>query len=120
LYRKIILFGIVMLFSLTEIPEKLVKTPAKLYEQIIQALAGNEKWRQMHVAVKEYRLHYGDLALPNFAKSMSVAKVIRNSSFQGAEQLLVDIVDCMLNGGAELERGMFLACKLFFSVTKGN
>ncbi|XP_062597185.1 TPR and ankyrin repeat-containing protein 1-like [Saccostrea cucullata] len=87
-----------------EIPEKLAKIPNKLYEKIIQGLADIEKWRQVYIAVKEYRLHYGDLAMPNFAKSMSVAKVIRHSSFQGAEQLLVDIVDYMLNGGAVLEK----------------
>ncbi|XP_061181485.1 TPR and ankyrin repeat-containing protein 1-like [Saccostrea echinata] len=87
-----------------EIPEKLAKIPNKLYEKIIQGLADNEKWRQVYIAVKEYRIYYGELAMPNFAKSMSVAKVIRHSSFQGAEQLLVDIVDYMLNGGAVLEK----------------
>uniref|UniRef100_K1PIT9 Lupus brain antigen 1-like protein n=1 Tax=Magallana gigas TaxID=29159 RepID=K1PIT9_MAGGI len=89
-----------------EIPDKLAKIPHKLYEQIINGLAANEKWRQMYFTVKEHRLHYGDLSLPNFAKSMSLAKVIRHSSFQGSEQLLVDVVDCMLNGGAVLDKGM--------------
>lgn len=65
----------------------------------------------MYFTVKEHRLHYGDLSLPNFAKSMSLAKVIGHSSFQGSEQLLVDVVDCMLNGGAVLDKGMYA---LFF------
>ncbi|XP_078333030.1 TPR and ankyrin repeat-containing protein 1-like isoform X2 [Crassostrea virginica] len=87
-----------------EIPEKLAKIPHRLYEKIVQGLAANEKWRQVYDTVKEHRLHYGDRSLPNFAKSMSLAKVIRHSSFQGSEQLLVDIVECMLNSGAELEK----------------
>ena len=93
-------------FPYTEIPEKLAKIPHRLYEKIVQGLAANEKWRQVYVTVKEHRLHYSDRSLTNFAKSMSLAKVIRHSSFQGSEQLLVDIVDCMLNSGAELEKGM--------------
>lgn len=70
----------------------------------------------MYFTVKEHRLHYGDLSLPNFAKSMSLAKVIRHSSFQGSEQLLVDVVDCMLNGGAVLDKGMPCCRLLKFSV----
>eukprot|EP00105_Crassostrea_gigas_P003249 XP_011416048.1 PREDICTED: uncharacterized protein LOC105319997 [Crassostrea gigas] len=89
-----------------EIPNELVKIPSKLYEQIINGLAANEKWRQLYFIVKEHRHFYGDLSIPNFAKSMSLAKVIRHSSFQGSEQLLVDVVDCMLNGGAVLDKGM--------------
>eukprot|EP00105_Crassostrea_gigas_P004017 XP_011417083.2 PREDICTED: TPR and ankyrin repeat-containing protein 1 [Crassostrea gigas] len=91
--------------SLTpEIPNELVKIPNKLYEQIINGLAASEKWRQMYFIVKEHRRHYGDLSLPNFAKSMSLAKVIRHSSFQDSEQLLIDVVKCMLNGGAVLDK----------------
>uniref|UniRef100_K1QPJ0 A disintegrin and metalloproteinase with thrombospondin motifs 14 n=1 Tax=Magallana gigas TaxID=29159 RepID=K1QPJ0_MAGGI len=79
--------------SLTpEIPNELVKIPNKLYEQIINGLAASEKWRQMYFIVKEHRRHYGDLSLPNFAKSMSLAKVIRHSSFQDSEQLLIDVL----------------------------
>lgn len=96
-----------MFFFLSlEIPNELVKIPSKLYEQIINGLAANEKWRQLYFIVKEHRHFYGDLSIPNFAKSMSLAKVIRHSSFQGSEQLLVDVVDCMLNGGAVLDKGM--------------
>ena len=102
-------------FPYTEIPEKLAKIPHRLYEKIVQGLAANEKWRQVYVTVKEHRLHYGDRSLTNFAKSMSLAKVIRHSSFQGSEQLLVDIVDCMLNSGAELEKGM--SSVLYLSAT---
>nr|XP_034304939.1 uncharacterized protein LOC105330431 [Crassostrea gigas]XP_034304942.1 uncharacterized protein LOC105330431 [Crassostrea gigas]XP_034304948.1 uncharacterized protein LOC105330431 [Crassostrea gigas]XP_034304950.1 uncharacterized protein LOC105330431 [Crassostrea gigas] len=86
-----------------EIPNELVKIPHELYKQLIHGLAAKERWIHMYFAIKEHRLHHGDLSLPNFAKSMPLTKVIKHSSFKDSEQLLIDVVKCMLNGGAVLD-----------------
>lgn len=98
-------------FSEIEIPNELVKIPHELYKQLIHGLAAKERWIQMYFAIKEHRLHHGDLSLPNFAKSMPLTKVIKHSSFKDSEQLLIDVVKCMLDGGAVLDEGM-LSCRL--------
>ena len=67
-------------------------------------LAAAEKWRQMDIAVQEYRRHHGNMALMDFAKSLSVAKVISNGSLLD-QQMVVDIVRNMLDSGAVLSQG---------------
>lgn len=99
-------------FSEIEIPNELVKIPHTLFEQIINGLAAKKKWIQMYFAIKEHRLHHGDLSFPNFAKSIPLTKVISHSSFKDSEQLLIDVVKCMLDGGAVLDEGMLCCCFL--------
>ncbi|KAK3101278.1 hypothetical protein FSP39_002361 [Pinctada imbricata] len=84
-----------------EIPERLAKIPLKLYEKLVAGLASAEKWQQMDIAVQEYRRHHGNMALGDFAKSLSVAKVIRITSIQD-QQLVVQIIRNMLLSGAVL------------------
>ncbi|XP_065937230.1 TPR and ankyrin repeat-containing protein 1 isoform X2 [Magallana gigas] len=85
-----------------DIPEKLTKIPIKTYKKIVSGLAEKEYWKQMHIAVVEYRRHHECSSLSDFADGLSVNQVIKCKQFQQSEDLLIEIIENMLSSGAVL------------------
>ncbi|KAJ8322191.1 hypothetical protein KUTeg_000662 [Tegillarca granosa] len=87
----------------------MVKIKEKLFYNILDGLAANEKWRQMVTLVQEHRRHHGEYSLRDFAKKVNIPKVIAHSTFRGSEPLLLETIANMLDSGAVLEKDGKLA-----------
>ena len=91
---------------LVEIPEKLVKISDNMFRKIIAALAEKQKWRQLEILVQENRKHHGNNALRDFAKTLDISKVIRHGSLLKQDELIFQILENMLDSGAQIEKGV--------------
>lgn len=103
--------------KLLDIPEKLTKIPIKTYKKIVSGLAEKEYWKQMHIAVVEYRRHHGCSSLSDFADGLSVNQVIKCKQLQQSEDLLIEIIENMLSSGAVLSEGKrtFIVTQLYLN-----
>lgn len=87
----------------------------KTYRRIVRGLAEKEHWKQMHIAVMEYRKHRSNTGLHDFAEGLSVMKVIKCDQLQQSKDLIATIIDNMLKSGATLPEGI---CKLCYRECK--
>ncbi|XP_062605690.1 TPR and ankyrin repeat-containing protein 1-like [Saccostrea cucullata] len=85
-----------------DIPEKLTRINQKIFLRIVHGLADKEHWKQMHIAVTEYRKYHSPSDLNDFAAGMSVEQVLNCKTFQNKEDLLLTVVTNMLRSGASL------------------
>ena len=82
----------------------------KTYRRIVLGLAEKGHWKQMHIAVIEYRKRHGGTGLNDFAEGLSVTQVIKCDQLQQSKDLLTEIIDNMLNSGATLMEGNWKHC----------
>ena len=85
-----------------EIPTCLGEITGDNVVMIIEGLASKNKWRQMDTFVRKYRILHPTESLKNFASSMSVVPMLRDSALKNAEETKLQILKTMVGGGATL------------------
>ena len=86
----------------SEIPTCLGEITGDNVVMIIEGLASKNKWRQMDTFVRKYRILHPTESLKNFASSMSVVPMLRDSVLKNAEETKLQILKTMVGGGATL------------------
>lgn len=69
---------------------------------IVDGLANKNKWGQLDTFVRKYRLLNSADSLKNFASTMSIVPMLRDSSLQNSEDMKLQILKTMIGGGATL------------------
>ena len=88
---------------------------------IIEGLANKNKWQQMDMFVRKYRILNRTESLKNYAASMSVVPMLRDSVLKNAEETKLQILKAMVGGGATLgSDGKHLSSIARFCKTNAN
>ena len=77
---------------------------------IVETLASKNKWRQLDTVVRKYRTLSPTESLKNFATSMTVVPMLKDSASKLTEDTKLQILKTLIGGGATLGTDGMLCC----------